>query len=175
VVFPSSDKPAEVVHPGEQPFHFPAPFVAAQFAPVLGLAPAAAVGRDHLDAAFIGELLIERVRTVGFVADQPRREFVEEASDKNLFHKLALGSRSALDGANGEAPFLALAKVASTNASSRFSLPCAWRCAASSFRACSSLPLRIQFWKRRRQVWNGGYFSAARATVLPFPEPTAHR
>jgi hypothetical protein len=69
---------------------------------------------------------------------------VEEASGQNVFHKLALGRRSAVDrygerktvisgdsndfralaatgGTNGEAPFLAPAKVGSTNASSRFS------------------------------------------------------
>ena len=90
--------------------------------------------------------MIERVRIVGFVADEPGRKFVEEASGKNLLHKPALGWRSALDrygerktvisgdsddlralaatgGADRKAPFLALAKVASTNASSRFNLP----------------------------------------------------
>jgi len=69
-------------------------------------------------------------------------QFVEETAGKNLFHKLALGRRSALHRygerktvssgdsddlralaatgrADCEAPFLALAKVASTNASSR--------------------------------------------------------
>jgi hypothetical protein len=30
---PSRDKPPEVVHPGEEPFHFPAPPVTSQLAP----------------------------------------------------------------------------------------------------------------------------------------------
>jgi hypothetical protein len=47
---------------------------------------------------------------------------------------------------------LALAKVASTNASSRFSLPCSYSNRASSCSACSSLPERIHCWKRRWQV-----------------------
>jgi len=34
---------------------------------------------------------------VGLVADEPGREFVEEASGQNVFHKLALGQRSAVD------------------------------------------------------------------------------
>ena len=88
VVLPSGDEAAEVVHPGEEPFHSPAPFVASQLSPILRLASAPTVGRDHFDAVLVGEHLIERVRIVGFVADQLRREFVEEASGRNLFHKL---------------------------------------------------------------------------------------
>lgn len=175
VIFPSGDEAAEVVHPGEEPFHLPASFVTAEHSPILCLAPSPPVGRDHLDTVIVSQFLIERIRVVGLIADQPRREFIEEASGKNLFHKLAFGRRSALDrygerktvisgdsddlralaatgGANGKAPFLALAKVASTNASSRFSLPCACKCVANSFRPCSSFPFRIQPWNRRWQV-----------------------
>jgi hypothetical protein len=61
VVFPSGDKPPEVVHPGEEPFHFPASSVRSQLAPVLGFASTTTVGRDHFDAIFIGEFVIECV------------------------------------------------------------------------------------------------------------------
>ena len=175
VIFPTGDQSAEVVHPGEEPFHFPSPPVTAQLATVLTLASAPAIGRNHFDSVFGSELFVERVRIVCFVANEPGREFFEEASGKNRFHKLALGRRSAFDrygerkavisgdsddlralaaagGANGKAPFLALAKVASTNASSRFSLPCPCRWMASSLRAFSSFPLRTHCWKRRWQV-----------------------
>lgn len=64
-------------------------------------------------------------------------------------------------GADGKASFLALAKVASTNASFRFSLPCACSCAASSFSASCSLPLRTHCWKCRWQVWKGGCLSGS--------------
>jgi hypothetical protein len=136
-----------------------------QFTAILALAPVASVGRDQLDPVLLGEFGIERVRVVGFIADEPGREFVEETAGQNVFNKLALGRRSAVDRygdrktvtsgdsddlralatagwAKREAPFLALAKVASTNASSRFSFPRSCRCRASSFSACSSLPLR---------------------------------
>lgn len=165
VVFPSSDESAEVVHPREEPLHFPAFAVAAQLTRVLAFAAVAPVGRDHLDAVFVLERTIERVRVVGLIADEPGGEFVEKASSQNALHKLTLGQRSAVDrygerktvisgdsddlralaaagGADCEAPFLALAKVASTNASSRFSFPRWCRCRASSFRACSNLPFR---------------------------------
>ena len=164
VIFPSSDEAAEVVHPGKEPLHFPAFSIAAELAAILSSAFASApVRRNQLDAIFVLEFCVERVRVVGLVADEPCREFVEEASGKNFFNKLALGWRSALDrygerktvisgdsddlgalaaagGADGEAPFLALAKVASTNASSRFSWPCSCRCRASSRSASSSFP-----------------------------------
>jgi hypothetical protein len=44
-----------------------------------------------------GKLFVERVRVVGFIADEPFGKLVEEAGSKNLFHKPALGqSRSGL-------------------------------------------------------------------------------
>jgi len=192
VILPSGDEPAEAVHPREEPLHFPAPAVAAQFAAILSSAPVAPVWRDHLDAIFFLEPAVERVRVVGLVADEPGGELVEEASGQNVLHKLALGRRSAVDrygerktvtsgdsddlralaaagGTDSEAPFLALAKVASTNASSRLSLPRSCRCRARRFSASSNLPLRIHCWKRRWQVWYGGYFSGISRHCAPVP------
>lgn len=85
VVFPSGNEAAEVVHPGEQPFHFPPPSVAAQLSRVLSFASAPSIGRNHVYAVFLRELLIERIGIVGLIADQPRRQFIEEAPGKNLF------------------------------------------------------------------------------------------
>ena len=175
VVFPSGDEAAEGVEPGEEAFDFPALAIAAQLAPVLGLAPLAAVGSDQLDAVLGLKFLVERVGVVRFVADEPCRKLVEEAAGEDFLDKLALCRRSALDrygewktvtsgdsddlralaparGTDGKAPFFALAKVASTNASSRFSLPRSCRCAASSLSASSSFPLRIHCWNLRWQV-----------------------
>src|ERR1035438_94625 len=163
VVFPSCDQSAVVLHPGEEPFDFPTAAVAAQRAAILRLLLAVgSVGRDHFNAV-LTHLLIQRIRVVGLVADQSRGQFVEEASGQNSFHKPALGRRSAFDRygerktvtrgdsddlgafaalgrANGEAPFLALAKVASTNASCRWSLPRSCRCLASRRSASTNLP-----------------------------------
>jgi hypothetical protein len=72
-------------------------------------------------------------------------------------------------------PFLALAKVASTNAPSRFSCPRPCRCRASSFSASSSLPVRTHRWNRRWLVCYGGYFSGIsrhRSQVSQNPENT---
>lgn len=193
MVFPSGDEATEVMQPCEESFHLPPSAIAAQLTSVLGLLSSPApVGSDHFDVVLGGEFCVERVRVVGFVADEPSRELVEEAGGQNVFHKLALGRRSAVDrygerktvtsgesddlgalaatgGADRTAPFLALAKVASTKASSRFSLPCSCSSAASNFSTSSSLPLRTHCWKRRWQVWNGGYFSGSSRHCAPVP------
>lgn len=171
VVFPSGNEAAEVMHPGKETLHFPALSIAAQFNAILSSAfVSASVRRNQFDSVFFSELRVKRVRVIGLVADEPGREFVEKASGKNFLNKLALGRRSALDrygerktvisddlralaatgGADGEAPFLALAKVASTNTSSSF-------------------PLRIHCWNLRWQVWYGGYFSGSSRHCAPVP------
>jgi hypothetical protein len=176
VVFPSSDEAAEVVHPGEEPLHFPAFSITAQLAAILSSAFASApVRSNQFDPILVLEFGVERVRVVGLIADEACRELVEKASGKNFFNKLALGWRSALDrygerktvisgdsddlgalaaagGTDSKPPFLALANVASTNASSRFSRPRSCRCRASIFSAPSSFPLRIHCWNLRWQV-----------------------
>jgi hypothetical protein len=147
VELPPRDEPAEVVHPGEEPFDLPSLLVAAKFAPILRFASVAAVRGDHLDAIFVLESLVELVGVICLVADQSSGQLVEKASGKNFLNKLALGRRSARDrygerktvaggdsddlralaparGADRKAPFFALAKVSSTNASSRLSVPC---------------------------------------------------
>ena len=198
VVFPASNQAAEVVHPGKESFYLPAPAVTAQLTSILRLASAPAVGSDQFDAVLGGELFVEPVRVVGFVADEPGREFIQEASGQNFFHKPALGRRSALHRygerktvtsgdsdelralaatgrTDGEAPFFALAKVASTNASSRFSRPRSCRCLASRCNASSSFPLRTHCWNRRWQVWNGGYFSGSSRHCAPAPKTHSTR
>lgn len=98
VMFPSCDESAEVLHPCEEPFHFPSSAIPPQLASILRLLPAAATVRgDHFDVVFGGEPLVERVRVVSFVADEPGGQLIEEASGKNIFHKFALGRRSAFD------------------------------------------------------------------------------
>ncbi len=97
MVFPSGDKAAEVVEPGEQPLHISTSFIATQRSPVLGFGPVAAVGRNQLDAVFGGQLAVQSVRVVCLVADQPCGQLIEEASGKGFLNKRALRRASALD------------------------------------------------------------------------------
>ncbi len=68
VVLPSGDEAAEVVHPGEEPFHFPALAIESELPSILRLAPPA-IGGDQVDVVLLRECLVERVGVVGFVSD----------------------------------------------------------------------------------------------------------
>ena len=141
-----------MMEPSEKSFHSPTSPVAAQRTTILRRRPAlSAMGCDHLDAVTLGQVPIQTVTVVGFVADQSRREGVEEAVSEDAFDELAFVRRSAFD-TNGErktviigdnddfrslaafgrpdreAPFFAPVKEASMKASSSFSFP----------RACNS-------------------------------------
>ena len=101
MVFPACDQATEVVQPGKEPLHLPAPPVPAQRSSILGFAPSSPIWSDELDAVLGPELLVEPVRVVSLVADQPRRELVKEASRKHAFDKLAFRRASAFN-SNGE-------------------------------------------------------------------------
>jgi hypothetical protein len=59
------------------------------------------VRRNHFDSVTVGQVTIQTVAVVGFVANQPRREKVEETMSENSFHQLAFVWRSAFH-TNGE-------------------------------------------------------------------------
>ena len=59
------------------------------------------VGCDHLDAIALGQISIQAVTIVGFVADQSWGKGIEEAVPEEAFDELALMRRSAFD-TNGE-------------------------------------------------------------------------
>jgi hypothetical protein len=70
VVLPAGHEPTKVMEPGEKPFHSPTLSVAPQRACVLcGCATLLAVRRDHLDSITLGQILIQSVAVVCFVAD----------------------------------------------------------------------------------------------------------
>jgi hypothetical protein len=88
--------------PGKQSFDSPASAVAAQRTTVLRRRSAlSAMGCDHLDAVTLGQVPIQTVTVVGFVADQSRREGVEETVSEDAFGELAFVRRSAFN-TNGE-------------------------------------------------------------------------
>jgi hypothetical protein len=90
------------MQPGKKSFHSPTPAVAPQRATVLcGFPALSAMGCDHLDAIALGQIAVQAVAVVSFVADQPRREGVEEAVPEDAFDELALMRRSTFD-TNGE-------------------------------------------------------------------------
>ena len=75
-IFPSGDKPSEVVHPCEEALYLPAPVVSPQWSSVLCFSLAvAAMGRDHLHAMG-SDLLVESVGVIGLVPDEPDRQLI---------------------------------------------------------------------------------------------------
>lgn len=199
VVFPASHESAEVVHSCEQPLHFPSSSMAPQLASVLILSLVSSpVGRDHLDAVLGGKLLVERGRVVGFVADGPGGELVEEAAGKNAFRKLALGRRSAFD-SNGERKTITrghsdylrpLPAPRRTNGKAPFSRSQMWHsrtphpdsaCLAhAAARPATAEPLLTSRYAPTAGSGDGGSGTpdaslATHATAHPCPAPTAHR
>lgn len=133
------------------------------------------MGCDHLDAVALGQITVQAVTVIGFVADQSRWESVERAVPEESFDELAFVRRSAFDtnsegktviigesddfrpfaalgGSDCEALFSPPVKEASIKASCKSSFPRACNCSVSTRRMRSSLPVRTQCWKRQWQV-----------------------
>ena len=79
-----------MMEPGEKSLYSPTSAVAAQRTAILRRRPAFSAMRcDHLDAVTLGQVPIQTVTVVGFVADQSRREGIEEAVSEDAFDELA--------------------------------------------------------------------------------------
>ena len=194
VILPADHQATKVMKPGKQSLHAPASPVASQRASILGrLASLPAMRRDHLDAIALRQISVQAVAVVSFVADQPRREGVEEAVSEDAFDELAFVRRStfdtngerktviigdsddfrplaALGGPDGKAPFFAPVKEASIKASSSCNFPRACNSSARTRKMRSSLASRTHCWKRRWQVWYGGYCRGSSRHCAPVPK-----
>jgi hypothetical protein len=185
VVLPTDHKPTKVMEPSEKPYHSPTSAVAAQRATILSRRPVlSAMGCDHLDALTLGQVTIQTVTVV---------EGVEEAVSEEAFDESAFVRRSAFDtngerktviigesddfrslatfgGPDREGPFFAPVKDASMKASSSCSFPRACSFSAKVRKMRSNLPSRTHCWKRRWQVWYGGYFLGSSRHCAPVPK-----
>ena len=79
-------------------------------------------------------------------------------------------SLAAFGGPDREAPFFAPVKEASIKASSSCSFPRACSSSAKVRKMRSNLPSRTHCWKRRWQVWYGGYFLGSSRHCAPVPK-----
>jgi hypothetical protein len=194
MVLPANHQPTKPVQPSKESFHAPTSAVAAERATVLCEPLAIAFVRsDQLDIVGFQQIVIQGITIVGGVADQSFGKFVEEALPEDFFDELAFVRRSALDtngerktviSADGEdlralaalggpdrkAPFFAPVKEASIKPSSSSSFPRACNSSASTRKMSSSLPSRTHCWKRRWQVWYGGYFLGSSRHCAPVPK-----
>src|SRR5215469_6563740 len=87
-----------MMQPSEKSFHSPASAIATQWTPVLSWrSPLSAMGCDHFDPVALSQIVVQSVTVIGFVADQSRRERMEEGVPEDSFDELAFVRRSALD------------------------------------------------------------------------------
>ncbi len=92
----------KVMQPSKESFHSLTPAVSSQGTAILRECSALTAMRgDHLDAIAVSHISVQAVAVVSFVADQPRREGIDEAVPEDAFDELALMWRSAFD-TNGD-------------------------------------------------------------------------
>lgn len=86
--FVADDDTAELCEPGEEPFDFPASFIAPQGASVLCQPfPSFSMRRDHFDAVLAQQTLIQGIAVVGFVADHPAGYIIDETGVDRLINQ----------------------------------------------------------------------------------------
>jgi len=199
VILPADHQPTKVVQPGKEPFHSPTPAVAPQGTAILRRVPALATMRcDHLNSITVGQITIQAVAVVSFIADQSHWEVVEEAVPEDAFNEPAFVGRSAFDtnrerktviigesedfrafatlgGPDRKPPFFAPVKEASMKAPPVpvfLGRATPWPARARSFPACPPVPIAGS---------GGGRFGTAdiswaiRATAPLCPGPTEAR
>src|SRR5271166_883810 len=165
--FPARDQATEVLQPGKEPLDSPSSACAPQTAAILGRLAAAIVpmGSDQLHAVVRAQPPCQRRAVIGLVADQSLGWRREEAllecgfDEPDLMRSSAghvhgerktmavcdrhdVAAFSAAIVAHSRAPFLALLKLPSMNASERSNLPRSRKSSASFCRMRWSWPVR---------------------------------
>lgn len=173
----------EILQPADQPLNLPSASVSAQNSAVLGLGlgAVAPVRSYHLDALLL-ERLVKRITVVRSVSDEPMGTFRHKPCLESMLHKGDFMRRSTLnvDGewkrsavcndhdlrtfaplglSNTAPPFFATTKVPSMKHSDRSMSPRSCRSWANACNTRSSTLVSTHRWKRRWQVWYGGYRS----------------
>ena len=182
---------AKILQPSIQALDFPAPAIAAQGSTILSrrLDPIQAMRRNQFNAA-LSQLRIQRITIVGRIPDQAVRDGQDKSRCESCFHKGDLMRRSTRN-VNGErktsavchchdlctfaalglshsaSPFLATTKVPSIKHSDKSSLPRWRKSSARVSKMCWMTPACRHSWKRRWQVWYGGYRSGKSRQAAP--------
>src|SRR5262249_55336063 len=94
VMFPADDKATRVMKPGEEALDLPASLGSAQRTSVLRRdLTRRAMSGDHFNPPRRHQGLIEPIAVVRLVADQPRREVLEEPGVEGIFDEPDFGRR----------------------------------------------------------------------------------
>ena len=91
MVLPAGHQPAKVMEPSEKSLDSPTSAVAAKRATILRrCSPLSTMRCDHFDAITLGQISIQAVTVICFVANQSCWKAVEEAVPEDAFDKLAV-------------------------------------------------------------------------------------
>ncbi len=147
MIFVASNETTEIVKPSEESFHVPTSFASPEWPAILSdKSSALSVWSNQLNPSLLPESFVESVAVIGFVTNEPIREFIDEAFVKRLFDEADFVGRSILNAGgerktsavcnchdlgpftalrftNSKAPFFAPEKEPSTNPSSKSNLP----------------------------------------------------
>ena len=209
--------PSKVLQPGEQPFNPPAVSIAPQRSSILGgWLLAIGLMRSNQFNALFAQFLIQRITIIGSISNQSFGTLLGKAARESSFDQSDFMRRSTFNGygdrktsaichchelctlaplgfSHPSAPFLAMTKLPSMKHSVRSNFPRSLTSLTSARRTCSKTPARIHSWKRRWQVWYGGYrsgkscqaapvrmthrmpFKISRSWTLGLPRPSARR
>jgi hypothetical protein len=182
MVLVAHNQTPEVLKPGKEPFDFPAAFITAKLSAILSAwSPAlSAVWSNQFNAAFTQKPLIQRIAVVGLIANHSIRRIGGKAAVDGRLNQFYFMGRSALnvsgdrktssicDGhdfgafaalclADSKTHFFAGTKVPSMKASRISIPPRSERSSASCWTMRLKTPDLAHCWKRRWQVWYGGY------------------
>jgi len=182
MVFVANNQASEVLKPGKQAFDLPSARIATQLPTVLGalFTPLFSMRGNHFNATIIQKPLIKSIAVIGLVANNAIRSILRKAAVDGGLNQRYLMGRSALnvsgdrktssvcDGhdlgafaalclADSKTPFFAGTKVPSMKASRISIPPRSDRSSASSWTMRLKTPDLAHCWKRRWQVWYGGY------------------
>ena len=191
----SNNHLAEVTKPGEEALHFPPSLVSPQLPPILGLglSSVASVRSYHVDAHLL-QRGVKWVRVISLVSHSHSHEPLWSAFNmgclESVVHKGDFMWRSTfnvygewkrravcnchdlrtltpLGLSNTEPPFFATTKVPSMKHSDKSMSPRSSKSVATACSTRSRTPERTHSWKRRWQVWYGGYLSGRSAHCAP--------
>jgi len=182
MVLVTHNQTPEVLKPGEEPFDFPSAFIPAKRSSILRALSSAlsAVWSNQFNAAFTQKPFIQWIAVVCLIANHSIRRLWGKAAVDGCLNQCYFMGRSALNVsgdrktssvcnghdlgafaalclADSKTPFFAGTKVPSMKASRISIPPRSERSSTSSWTMRLKTPDLAHCWKRRWQVWYGGY------------------
>lgn len=182
MIFISYNHTPKILKPGKKALNLPSTSIWPQLSAILsfGLFATSPMRRNHLYTTIFHQFLIKGIAVIGLITNKLVRRMGSKAAVDCFFNKFHLvrggafhtsgdrktrsvcdchdlGAFATLRLADSKTPFFAGAKLPSMNASRISIFPRSYRSLASSYKISWKVPRSVHSWKRRWQVWYGGY------------------